>query len=803
MNGSVVRRLCAALARGAKPGLIPMLLVASACSSGTSSPGTRIAATDESPAGAPWHRTWLDYGGGPDQSKYVTLTQIDRSNVNQLEVAWFYPTGDEVSYNFNPIIANGMMYVLAKNNSLVALNAATGEEIWIHANLRGLGRRGINYWQSEDGSDRRLLIQLNDYLQAIDANTGQSILTFGDNGLVDLKQGLAPRDPATVTRGQSGTPGVVWKDLIILGSAPGENYMAAPGHIRAYNVVTGELVWTFHTVPQPGEFGYETWPPDAYKYVGGVNVWGELSVDVERGIVFAGTGSPNYDFYGADRHGANLFGNTLLALDARTGERIWHYQLVHHDLRDYDLAAAPQLVTVNHDGRQIDAVAVATKQGFLYAFNRETGEPLWPIEERPVPQSDVPGEQSWPTQPFPTVLPPFARQSMTSADLNPMLTPEERALWTARIDSLVAKGRMGVFTPLSHTDWTIAIPGTTGGANFGQTAANPERGLVFVISNDWPSFYQEMELRRPDDPPPAQGGFGGFGGGGGPGGPGGGAGAAALIAQGEQLYQANCQVCHAANRAGMGAAPSLLGIETRYGLADLQALLRSGRGKMPPFPNLTEDEVRALHRYLGGSADGSIVAVPEGPVVASGGAPGGLLPRETEALPSAPRYGTLYPEGTNAPTDRYFIRGYGQEYAHVISPPWSSITAYDLNTGTIKWQRPLGTDKLAAEFGLQNTGVPETLRNGMVVTSTGLVFSNAKDGRIYAFDQDTGEELWSAELPAGSEGIPAMYEADGRQFLVVAATTPITWVRRTRDDRELRRGYVAFALPQQATRQQN
>jgi quinoprotein glucose dehydrogenase len=750
----------------------------------------------------PWHSTWMDYGGGPDQSKYVALTQIDRSNVARLEMAWFYPTEDNISYSFNPIVANGMMYVLAKNNSLVALDAATGEEIWIHANLRGLPRRGLNYWQSADGTDRRILIQLNDYLQAIDATTGQSILTFGDDGLVDLKQGLSPRVPESVRRGQSSTPGVVWRDLIILGSAPGENYMAAPGHVRAYNVVNGELVWTFHTVPQPGEYGYETWPPDAYKYIGGANVWAELSVDAERGIVFAPTGSPNYDFYGADRHGENLFANTLLALDARTGERLWHYQLVHHDLRDFDLAAAPQLVTVDHDGRQIDAVAVATKQGFLYAFHRETGEPLWPIEERPVPQSDVPGEQSWPTQPFPTVLPPFARQSITSADLNPLLTDEERALWTARIDSLVARGRMGVFTPLSHTDWTIAIPGTTGGANYGQTAANPERGLVFVISNDWPSFYEDLELRRIDDPPPPPPAFprgGGAGGGqGGPrgGGPGDAVAAAALIALGQTIYARECQVCHAPNRAGMGAAPSLLGIETRYGLADFQALVRGGRGKMPAFAYLSDDEVRALHRYLGGNTDGTIVDIPEGPVVASGGAPGGLLPRQTAEATSAGRYGTLYPDDVGAPLDRYFIRGYGQEYAYVITPPWSSVVAYDLNEGTIKWQRPLGQDKLAAEAGLRNTGVPETLRNGMVVTSTGLVFSNAKDGKVYAFDQDTGEELWAGQLPTGSEGIPAMYEVDGRQYLVVAATTPITWSRRTPEGGAPRRGYAVFALPQ-------
>ena len=430
------------------------------------------------------HRGWRDYGGGPDSSKFVAFDQINKANVGQLRVAWMYPTSDTLNYQFNPIIVDNVMYVLAKNNSLVALNATTGEEIWIHANLRGIARRGVNYWESADRKDRRLLVQMNNFLQAIDAQTGKSILTFGDKGLVDLKVGLS-RDGSNV-RAQSSTPGKIFENVIMLGSSVGEGYLSPPGHLRGFDVVTGKLVWTFHTIPQPGEFGYDTWPKDAYKYAGGANTWGEISVDAARGIAYFPTGSPTYDYYGADRIGANLFGNCLLAIDARTGKRLWHFQTVHHDLWDYDLTAAPQLITVRRNGRTIDAVALATKHGFMFVFDRVTGEPVFPIEERPVPKSDVPGEQAWPTQPFPTVLPPFARQTMTENDITPyFLSAEERATWTERLK----KARKGLFNPPS-TEETVSVPGAVGGANWGNTAANPAAGLVYVMSQDFPSFYK-------------------------------------------------------------------------------------------------------------------------------------------------------------------------------------------------------------------------------------------------------------------------------------------------------------------------
>ena len=399
--------------------------------------------------------TWRDYAGSADSAQYSGLRQINRSNVSQLQVAWVYPTGDGRKYFFNPIVIDELMYVLGKDNSIVALNAGTGKEIWAWSpgpDTRIITNRGINYWESKDRSDRRLLLASNHFLRAIDARTGKPILSFGDGGSVDLKQGLG-RDPKALSLVQSITPGRVFENLLILGSATNQGYGSAPGDIRAFDVRTGKVVWTFHTIPHPGEFGYDTWTKDAWKNVGGANVWGEMSIDAQRGILYAPTASAKYNFYGADRLGANLFGDCLLALDARTGKRLWHFQMVHHDIWDYDDATAPKLLTVRHDGKTIDAVAQVSKQGFVWVFDRETGKPLWPIEERPVPASDMPGEKASPTQPFPSKPPPFARQTFTVDDLSPFLSPQDRARFR---DEILSARNEGLFTPPAparhHTD---------------------------------------------------------------------------------------------------------------------------------------------------------------------------------------------------------------------------------------------------------------------------------------------------------------------------------------------------------------
>jgi quinoprotein glucose dehydrogenase len=528
------------------------------------------------------YRTWQSYGSGPDQSKYFIQDQITKENVSQLEVAWTYPTGDERDYQINPIVVDSTMYVLAKDNSLVALNAATGKEIWIHANLNGISRRGLAYWESADRSQRRLLFTLQNSLQAIDAVTGKSILTFGKDGAVDLRQNLGV-DPEKVGRIASHTPGTVYGDIIILGSSPGESYLSTPGHIRAYNVITGELVWKFNTIPQPGEYGYDTWPPEAYKYVGGVNCWGEITIDSKTGVAYIPLGSPTYDYYGADRHGSNLFGNCLLALDARTGKRLWHFQVVHHDLWDYDLTAAPQLIQVNQNGIQIDAVAIASKQGFMFAFDRTNGEPLWPIEERNVPPSDVPEEKAWPTQPFPTVIPPFNRQTVNEGDISPIFfTEQELKEWRER----VAKARKGLFTPPS-TQETIAMPGAVGGANWGNTASNPSKGLVYVLTQDYPSFYK-LEVQPPPIPDRFRARFE----------------SQQAIVKGKAAYENFCQACHGKDLSGTGAAPSLLGTGATITDATASQIILQGMGRMPPVQHISDLEISTIVAYLKEKATG-------------------------------------------------------------------------------------------------------------------------------------------------------------------------------------------------------
>ena len=367
---------------------------------------------------------WKDYLGGPSSSHYSALKQINVGNVNKLEAAWSYPTGDDLSYTFSPLVVDNVAYVAAKSGSLVALDAATGKELWVHqfpsatgtfTMFSGIaGQRGANYWESKDRSDRRIFVTASGYLHALDARTGKLIDSFADHGKLDLKTGI---DRATRPLA-SRCPGRIFENLIILGSATGEGYLAPPGDIRAFDVVTGNLAWVFHTIPRPGEFGYDTWPKNAYTYMGGVDVWGEITVDDKRGIVYLPTASAKYELYGGDRKGDNLFADCILALDARTGKYLWHFQTVHHDLWDFDPDAAPQLVTVKHDGKTVDAVALASKNGFLYVFDRVTGKPLWPIQERTVPPSDVPGELAAKTQPFPTAPPPFSRQGMTVKDVH-------------------------------------------------------------------------------------------------------------------------------------------------------------------------------------------------------------------------------------------------------------------------------------------------------------------------------------------------------------------------------------------------
>ena len=625
-------------------------------------------------------QTWEDDLGGPDSSQYTSLKQINKSNVKQLQVVWTYPTGERGTYLFNPIVVDGVMYVLANNNSVVALDAATGKEIWTHPNQGAVGTRGMNYWAGKDRSDRRLIYVNGGFLTELDARTGQTILSFGDNGRVDLRTGL-DRDTANIRPLQTNNPGRVFEDLIILPlPAGGAAYDAIPADVHAYNVITGKLAWVFHSIPRPGEFGYDTWPPDAWKTAGGVHNWNEMTVDEKRGIAYIPFGTARYDFYGANRKGADLFGNSLVALDARTGKRLWHFQTVHHDLWDYDLPTAPKLLTVRHDGKNVDIVAQATKQGFLFVFDRVTGKPLWPVEERPVPKSDVPGEESWPTQPFPTLPPPFARQSFTEKDINPFLPEAEQEMLRERLRN---SRNEGLFTPPSFKG-TIELPGNNGGANWGSSGVDPTKGTMYIVS-------KELAMAIKLEPPGAGRGRGG--------------------------------------RGSRGAEPPV-------GQAPEAA---------PPPPPAT-------------SPDGSI------------------------------RY--------NAPYD-FLMMSNG---LNALGPPWSQLTAYDLNKGTILWQVPNGAVSSLAEEGHTGTG-SQFPRGGVLVTAGGLIFvATSSDKKLRAYDQDNGKVVWETGLPAASEGVPAAYEVDGREYLAfcVAGGNGLMAGRGTPDHPAAKPGpgsYMVFALP--------
>ena len=703
---------------------------------------------------------WKQHLGGVDSGQFSALKQIDRNNVSRLEQAWFYPTsGTGFRFGFNPIVIDGVMYVQGVNSAVTALDARTGKKIWEHElgdEKTNFTHRGVEYWENTDRSDRRILFAAGDQLQALDASTGKLVQSFGDNGKVNLRIGLG-RDPEKMRRVQSGDPGRVFENLILMGSAPGEEYESPPGDLRAYDTRTGKLVWTFHTIPHPGEPGYETWPSEAWKYVGGTNTWGEISVDAKRGIAYFPLGSPTYDFYGVDRKGANLYSDCLLALDARTGKYLWHFQMVHHDLWDYDAVAAPKLMTIKHEGKNVDVVVQTTKQGFVFVFDRVTGKPIWPVEERKVPKSDVPGEESWPTQPFPTAPPPFSRQSFTADDVNPhMLDPNE----SAKFKDVVAKSRnLGLFTPPAFIN-TMEIPGNNGGANWGSTAIDPMRGWLYVASKEYPSMLKLEEKETTAgtflvSDPPAQ--------------------------VGKAVYMANCQQCHKPDLAGqMPEVPPLTGVIGKLGAEQVMKVVRNGQGPMPSFGTLSELEAARLITFL------------RAPIAADG-AP--AMPRRSPQVP------TLEPGNPK----RYWT-GYNymnsSDGVPALKPPFWRLTAYDLNAGQLKWQIPIGEVPELAARGIHNTGSIPT-RGGPIVTAGGLVFApSLSDKTIYAYDSVTGITLWAKQLPAAPEGVPAIYEVAGREYLVVCAhdtdaprLRPGQTAPPADPNKKNVQGYYVFALP--------
>lgn len=681
---------------------------------------------------------WPSYLGGPETNHYSALHQITVENVHQLQVAWIYNAGGadtsgRSQIQCNPIIVDGVLYATSPDLQLFALNAATGEELWKFNpfkesyDLHGAGvNRGVVYW--EDGEDKRIYYTATSFLYAVDAKTGQSVSSFGKDGKVDLHDGL-DRDNIEELFIVANTPGIVYKDLLILGSRVSESIGAAPGHVRAFDLRTGEVKWIFHTIPFPGEFGYETWPPDAWQQSGGANAWSGFSLDEKRGIVFVPTGSASFDFYGGDRHGENLFANCVLALNAETGERIWHYQTVHHDLWDRDLPAPPNLVTVEHEGKKIDAVAQITKSAYIFLLDRETGEPLFPVKEIPVPASRLKGEEAWPTQPVPTKPKPFARHTITDADLT-RRTPEAYAFAKAALDNSLPVQQ---FMPMSE-EGTFIFPGFDGGGEWGGAAVDPD-GILYINASEmpWLTHMQPVQLATDNF----------------------------LASQGKMIYNQACVACHGKNLEGgtmFGNVPSLQNVKSRLTKEQIVATIKTGKGAMPAFAYLDEQEVDAIAAFLLESKE------------------------KVEAGEVKSREDWIYPYAFGG-----YTRFYDPDGFPAITPPWGTLNAVNLNTGEIVWKVPLGEHPGITDKSLQPTGTESY--GGPVVTAGGVIFiAGTLDEKIRAFNKKDGTLLWEAKLPAAGYATPATYSVNGKQYLVIAAGGGKLGTKSGD-------AYVAFALP--------
>ncbi len=688
---------------------------------------------DAQPRHAPsGYRSWRVYGGGPESIRYSNLDQINRRNVDKLEVAWTFDTGDAFAgseMQCNPIVVNGVLYATTPKLRVIALDAATGKLRWSFDPNDGakithsLRNRGITYW--EDGREQRIFVVSRHWLYALDAGTGARVTGFGDAGRVDLREGLG-RDPREVSISPT-TPGIIYRDLLILGSMMSEDLPAPPGDIRAFDVHSGKQRWSFHTIPHPGEFGYDTWPKDAWKYSGAANNWAGMSLDEKRGLVFVPTGSASFDFYGSSRIGDDLFANSLIALNAATGERVWHFQSVKHDLWDRDFPAPPNLVTVKRDGKLVDAVAQITKSGYVFVFERETGKPLFPIEYREVQQSEVDGEVTAKTQPFPMKPPPFARQLLTE-DMLTRRTPEAHQ---AVLDTFRKVRSAGQFVPPSF-EGTVIFPGFDGGGEWGGAAFDPATGLLYVNANEMAWILRLVER------PKIQG-----------------------RTSGRELYLANCASCHHADLSGTPPDfPSLVHVGDKLSDSEIRRLVREGRGRMPEFAQLSKEEMGALVHFLLTGEDTRIEAhFSESP----------------------------WPFGL-----KYTVDGYNKfldpDGYPAVEPPWGTLNAINLDTGEIAWKIPFGEFPELVEKGMRNTGSENY--GGPVATAGGLLFIGATDHdrKFHAFDKATGKLLWETTLPAGGNATPAVYEVNGRQFVVIGAGGG-------KSGRPSGGSYVAFALP--------
>jgi len=670
---------------------------------------------------------WPIYGGTSDNNHFSSLAQINRTNVKQLQVAWSFDTEESGGLQTSPIEVDGVLYGITPSQKIFALEAASGNLLWKYdSGIKGTQPdRGLAYWS--DGKEGRILVGVMNFVYALDAKTGKPISGFGKDGHIDLREDLGrnPEEQAIYLT----SPAVIYKDLMIVGGREAETLPASPGDVRAYDMRSGKLRWSFHTIPHPGEFGHDTWPKDAWKTSGAANNWAGMTVDTARGIVYVPTGSAAFDFYGADRVGDDLFANCLLALNAETGERLWHFQGVRHDLWDRDFPAPPVLVNVDHDGKKVDAVAQTSKQGFVYLFDRSNGNPLFPLECKNYPASTVPGEVAALQQCLPTKPAPFSRQLLTE-DLLSQRTPEVHQ-WA--LDKFHTFRSQGQFVPFSIGKDTVVFPGFDGGAEWGGAAADPETGILYVNANDLPWTGALAENTEEGSS--------------------------------KTLYMNQCAVCHGEKMAGSPPAmPSLVGVGQKLSAAEIAMTIKNGKGRMPGFSNLKDEELSALVKF----------------VVSGGSEEKKVQDRDKEVTSAAARAMKYHFTGYN--------RFYDPDGYPAVAPPWGTLSAINLNTGEYAWKVPLGEYPELAAKGLKNTGTENY--GGPLVTAGGLLFIGATnyDRKFRAFDKSTGELLWETMLPFSGNATPITYDVNGRQFVVIAAGGG--------KDLKSRSGgvYVAFAL---------
>jgi quinoprotein glucose dehydrogenase len=678
----------------------------------------------------PLRSDWPVYGGQAEGDHYSSLTQINRANVHLLKEAWTFDAAEEGGLETNPVMIGRTLFAYTASQKVIALDAANGKLLWkFDSGVRSSQpARGVAYWT--DGVHGRVLAGVMNYLYALDGQTGKPIPTFGEQGRIDLRKGL--RADYLSQSVALTSPGIVYQDLIIIGGRNPETYPAPPGDIRAFDVRTGALRWTFHTIPHPGEFGYATWPPNAWRSAGAANNWAGMALDEHRGIVYVPTGSAVFDFYGADRVGDDLFADTLLALDAKTGKRLWHFQGVHHDIWDRDFPSPPALLSVRHNGGCVDAVAQITKQGFLYLFDRTTGKPLFPIEERHYPASEVPGEVAAPTQPSPAMPAPFTRQVLTP-DLLTTRTPEahEKA-----VKDFATFRSGGQFLPIGLNQETVVFPCFLGGAEWGGPAVDRTRGVIYVNANE-----AACVLALTENHPTAS--------------------------TGERIYHNQCSLCHGKDLAGSPPLyPSLVDVGKRLSSQQIEAKIAEGGGRMPAFPNLRDAHLAALIQFL---------------------------TKQQATSASDPDEGGIYSAASDGTTMKYEVTGsrdfVDAEGFPAITPPWGTLNAIDLNSGRYLWKIPFGEYPELAAKGMTNTGSENY--GGPIVTASNLLFigATADDKKFRAFDSKTGKLLWETVLPFAGTATPATYMVDGRQYVVIASGGS-QFVKGPTGSM-----YVAFSLP--------